>query len=153
MRLDEEIKATATDRLAADEATLRDKLVEGLFTELPSVLHASFIDLLTGSVLSRKVRGTSAIAVSLLAARLPNLAMYLAEVANAEQDEVEMIEMSTSRASILVAMVPGAQEAVAVIAGKAQPAVLIRAALTRAVRGYATRLHPTRGVNLVVGPS
>jgi hypothetical protein len=44
-----------------------------------------------------------------------------------------------------VAIVPEAQEAIAVLAERSQPTALIGAALSRAVRGYSARLHPARG--------
>ena len=59
-------------------------------------------------------------------------------------DEVELLEVTTERIALLVATVPEAAEAVGVIAEKAQPTELIAAALSRIVRGYAARLSPAR---------
>jgi phosphoserine phosphatase len=101
---------------------------------------------MTGAIFARKGRGTSVIRVGLLAEKVPSLTMYLRELVSTEDDDsVELIELSTERLSTLVAVVPEAQEAIAILADKSQPTALISAALGRAVRSYAARLHPSRG--------
>jgi hypothetical protein len=102
--------------------------------------------LLAGTILARMGRGTSAIRVGLLAEKVPSVTIYLRDlVATEDADQVELIEVSTERVATLIAIVPEAQEGIAVIADKAQPTTLIGAALSRLVRSYAARLHPARG--------
>ncbi len=110
------------------------------------MVQAFIFDLMTGVILARKGRGTSAIRVGLLAEKVPAFTMYLRDlVATEDSDQVELIELSTERVATLVAIVPEAQEAFAVLADKAQPTALVAAALSRTVRSYAARLHPARG--------
>ena len=82
---------------------------------------------MTGVILARKGRGTSAIRVGLLAEKVPSITIYLRDlVATEDEDQVELIELSTERVATLVAIVPEAQEAIAVLADKAQPTALDR---------------------------
>ena len=135
-----------TDQVAAEEASLRHKVLEELQAQVPSLVQTFIFDLMTGLILARRGRGTSAIRVGLLAEKVPSLTMYLWDlVATEDEDQVELIELSTERVATLVAIVPEAQEAIAVLADKAQPTALIGAALSRSVRAYAARLHPARG--------
>jgi phosphoserine phosphatase len=132
--------------VAAEETALRHQVLEELSNQVPSMIQAFVFDLMTGAVLARKGRGTSAIRVGLLAEKVPSLTIYLRDlVATEDADEVELIEVSTARVATLVAIVSEAQEAIAVLADKAQPTALISAALSRVVRSYASRLHPSRG--------
>lgn len=143
----EEGATPATDQLAAEETTLRTQVLEELNSQVPALIQAFIFDLMTGSILARKGRGTSAIRVGLLAEKVPSLTLYLRDIVTTEdQDEVELIELSTERVSTLVAIVPEALEAIAVLSDKSQPTALIGAALSRSVRGYAARLHPARGI-------
>jgi hypothetical protein len=135
-----------TDQVAAEETALRHQILEDLGAQVPSLVQAFIFDLMTGVILARKGRGTSAIRVGLLAEKVPSLTMYLRDlVATEDEDQVELIELSTERVATLVAIVPEAQEAIALLADKAQPTALIGAALSRVVRSYAARLHPARG--------
>jgi hypothetical protein len=138
--------ASASDQVAAEESVLRSHALDQLVAEVPALIQAFIFDLFTGSVLVRRGRGTSAIRVGLLAEKVPALTLYLRDLVAAEaEDQVELLEFSTTRAAALVAIVPEAQEAIAVIADRAQPTALIGAALSRAVRVYAAGLHPARG--------
>jgi len=142
----EETNLSATDQVAAEETTLRNHVLEELERQIPAMVQGFVFDLLTGSILARKGRGTSALRVGLLAEKVPALTMYVSDlVATEDQDQVELLELSTERVAALVAIVPEAQEAIAVLAERSQPTALIGAALSRAVRGYAARLHPARG--------
>jgi len=135
-----------TDEVAAEETALRNQLLEELSALVPSLVQAFIFDLMTGVILARKGRGTSAIRVGLLAEKVPSITIYLRDlVATEDEDQVELIELSTERVATLVAIVPEAQEAIAVLADKAQPTALIGAALSRVVQTYAARLHPARG--------
>jgi hypothetical protein len=136
----------ATDQIAAEETSLRAQVLEELSAQVPAMIQSFIFDLMTGAILARKGRGTSAIRVGLLAEKVPSLTLYLRDlVATEDADQVELVEVSTERVATLIAIVPEAQEAIAVLADKAQPTALIGAALSRCVRSYATRLHPARG--------
>lgn len=142
----EEAAPPPTDQVAAEEIALRAQVLDELAVQVPSLIQAFIFDLMTGAILSRKGRGTSAIRVGLLAEKVPSLTMYLRDlVATEDEDTIELVELSTERVSTLVAIVPEAQEAIAVLADKSQPTTLIGAALSRSVRSYAARLHPARG--------
>jgi hypothetical protein len=65
------------------------------------------------------------------------------------EEPLEFLELVTGSLSILVGVVPGAEEAIAVLADRSQPTSLIRPALTQAVRTYAAHLHPSRSKVLV----
>jgi len=142
----DDITPPPTDQIAAEESVLRTQILDELSAQVPALIQAFIFDLLTGSILARKGRGTSAIRVGLLAEKVPSVTLYLRDLVSTEDDdEVELIEVATSRVTMLIAIVPEAQEAIALLADKAQPTALIAAALSRCVRAYASRLHPARG--------
>jgi hypothetical protein len=144
----------ASDQVAAEEAALRSQVLEELAVQVPALVQAFIFDLMTGTILARRGRGTSLLRVGLLAEKVPALTTYVCNlVATEDQDQVELMELSTERVAALVAIVPEAMEAIAVLAERAQPTALIGAALSRAVRGYASRLHPSRGTVGAVGGS
>jgi hypothetical protein len=131
-------QAPQTDQLAAEETALRNQVLEGLESQLPSLVQAFMFDLMTGAILARRGRGTSSLRTGLLAEKVPRLIMYLRDlVAAGQEDEIELIEVSTNRIAILVAVAPQVQEAIAVLAEKSQPTSLVAAALSRCVRSYA----------------
>ena len=135
------------EALTSEEVTLRQKVLDELTAELPAVVLAFMFDLLTGAVYARKTgKSASALRVGLLAEKVPALTRYVRELVSMEnEDEVELLEVTTERIALLVATVPGAAEAVGVLAEKGQPTELIGAALSRVVRSYAARLNPARG--------
>jgi hypothetical protein len=137
----------APDKIAAEEAELRTVILEELASQIPALIQAFVFDLLTGAILARKGRGgTSAIRVGLLAEKVPSLAVYVRDLVAAEDDDnVEMIELSTTKVSAIVGIVAEAMEGIAVLADKSQPTALVGAILGRAARSYAARLHPARG--------
>jgi hypothetical protein len=142
----EETKQVPTDQVALEESSLRKQVLDELSAQVPSLIQAFMFDLMTGAVLARKGRGTSVIRVGLLAEKVPALTLYLRNLVMTEdQDEVELIEFSTERVATLIAIAPEALEAIALLADKSQPTALVAAALSRAVRGYGARLHPSRG--------
>jgi hypothetical protein len=145
-RRDEAAAAPPTDQVAAEEATVRNEILDELQAELPATVQTFFFDLMTGVILARSGRGITALRVGLLCEKVPFFTLYLRDlVAAEEEDQVEAIELSTGRVVTLVGIVPEAQEAIAVVADRAQPTALIAAALHRAVRAYVARLHPARG--------
>ena len=127
---------------------LRGQALEELCAELPSVTQAFLFDLLTGQILARRGgKGSSLLRVGLLAERIPGLCVFLRDLVAAEdRDEVEVFEMTTSRLSLVVAIVPQTQEGIAAVADRAQPTALIEATLLRTVRTYATRVANRLGV-------
>jgi hypothetical protein len=135
------------ERLTSEEIALRQKILEELGAALPAVVLVFMFDLLTGAVYLRKAgKGGSALRVGLLAEKVPALTRYVRELVSLEnEDEVEMLEVTTERIALLVATVPEAAEAVAVVAEKAQPTQFIAATLHRVVRSYAAQLNPARG--------
>lgn len=136
-----------SEALSSEEVNLRQKVLDELAAELPAVVLAFMFDLLTGAVYARKSgKSASALRVGLLAEKVPALTRYVRELVSIEnEDEVELLEVTTERIALLVATVPDAAEAVGVVAEKAQPTELIAAALSRIVRSYAARLNPARG--------
>jgi hypothetical protein len=90
--------------------------------------------------------GTADIRVSPLAEQVPGLSLYLRNLMRVDETEepLEVLELVTGSLSILVGVVPGAEEAIAVLADRSQPTSLIRPALTQAVRNYSAQLHPSR---------
>ncbi len=148
-RLDRrEDQLPASEQLASEEMALRGQALEELCAELPSVTQAFLFDLLTGQILARRGgKGSSVLRVGLLAERIPGLSVYLRDLVSAEdRDEVEVFEMTTSRLSLVVAIVPQTQEGIAAVADRAQPTALIEATLLRTMRTYATRVANRLGV-------
>ena len=135
------------EALTSEEVSLRQKVLDELAAELPAVVLVFIFDLLTGAVYARKTgKSASALRVGLFAEKVPALTRYVRELVSIEnEDEVELLEVTTERIALLVATVPEAAEAVGVLAEKAQPTALIGAALSRVVRSYASRLNPARG--------
>ena len=124
---------------------LRAEALEELCAELPSVTQAFLFDLLTGSVLARRGGRGSGVRGGLLADKVPGFTLYLRDLASAEDDdEIEIIEVSTAKIAVMVAVVPEVQEAIALMCEKSQPTALLGANLARVVRAYASRLGPIR---------
>jgi altronate dehydratase len=135
----------STEQLVSEEMSNRNKALDDLENELPSLLQAVFFDLMTGTIFARRMRGTQALRVSLLAERLPSLAVFIRDLAIAEdEDRVESIEIATERVAGVLAVVDQTQEGIAVLAEKSQPLASIHAALNRCVRDYVSRLRPVR---------
>ncbi len=138
--------ALGTDQIAAEEAATREEVLEGLSLQVPALLQAFIFDLMTGAVLARTGRGTADIRVGPVADRVPALSLHVRNLMRAVEDDepLESLELVTGSLSILVEVVPEAQEAIAVLSDRAQPTTLIGPALSQAVRAYASRLHPSR---------
>jgi hypothetical protein len=141
-----EEESAPTAQLASEEAALRQEVLDELAAEVPALLQGVIFDLLTGAVFVRTGRGAADIRVGPLAELVPTLTRQIREqVEEAEEaDAIEQIELSTERMFVIVAIVPEAQEAIAILADRAQPVALLEAALSRAVRGYAARLPSRR---------
>jgi hypothetical protein len=139
-------------QVLSEEMSLRREVLEALEAEVPGVRQCLLIDLMTGVVLLRGGRGSADLNVTPLAEMLPALVMELRAQVEAAPgaDSLEFLELSTERATILVAVVSEAQEALALLADRVQPIALLTAALTRAVRSYRERLAPARRKGVAV---
>ncbi len=137
-RRDEEA-ALPTDQIAAEEMQLRQQALGDLGVEVPGLLQAFVFDLMTGAVLCRAGRGAGDIRVGSLGEQMPALTIYIRDGVLGGEDEnaLEHFLLSTAQFSVLVSVVPEAQEAIGVVVDRAQPAPLISAALTRVARSYA----------------
>jgi hypothetical protein len=84
--------------------------------------------------------------VRALAEQVPGLVIDLRDrtVWTDDDEGLEFLEVQTPKVSILVGIIPEAQEAVCVLGDRSQPTLLIEAALSQTVRTYAARLHPSR---------
>jgi hypothetical protein len=72
--------------------------------------------------------------------RIPVVARMVRDAVAAEQrDEVELLELSTTRAEMAIALVPSTLEGVGLLADRSQPTAQVSAVLMRLVRGYAAR--------------
>jgi hypothetical protein len=137
--------ATPAELLVTEETTLRNQVLEELCAQLPAVAQAFLFDLMTGSVLARRGGRGAGVRGGLLADKVPGFTLYLRDLASADDDdEIEIIEVSTGKMAVMVAVVPEVQEAIALMCEKSQPTALLGANLARAVRAYAARLAPIR---------
>jgi hypothetical protein len=145
-RLERPEEEAAVDLIAMEEMGLRREVLAGLLEQVPSVLQVFFFDLLTGAVYAREGRGAADVRVGPLAEKVPELTRDLrARTQGPSDDEgLEFLELATQKVSVLVAVVPEALEAIAILADRSQPTSLIGAALAQAVATYAARLHPSR---------
>lgn len=135
----------ASPDTSAPEAELRRAVLAELQTDLPSSLQSLVFDLATGVVLARHVRGPDALKAALFTEKIAPLTLHIRErLAVEERDDVEVIEVSTHHVATVVAIVPDALEAIAVMADKAQPSVMLAGALTRAAASYGRRLRALR---------
>ncbi len=136
----------AAEQIVAEETAQRLQLMEDIYQQVPALVQVFLFDLLTGSVLARKGRGTTQVKIGMLAEKVPAMALYLRDlVATDDDDRMEEVEIGASRVTVVVAVVEETQEAVALFADKSQPTSLISGAVQRAIRAYAARLQ-ARGV-------
>jgi hypothetical protein len=143
--------ATPAEQLVTEEQALRNTVLEELCTQLPSVAQAFLFDLMTGSILARRGGRGGGLRVGLLAEKVPSFMLFLRDlVATEDEDQVELLEVSTERMVVMVGIVPEAQEAIALLCEKSQPTALLGANLSRAIRGYAARLAPIRPADVTL---
>jgi hypothetical protein len=144
-RLERRDLETATEEeIVLDELQFRKEALDELASQVPSLIQAFVFDLLTGTVYDRRGRGSFALKTGLLAEKVPSLMRHVREIVALEDDEIEILHLSTSRVLVLVAVVPSVQEALAVVAEKSQPTALVESTLRRLARAYASRLDPAR---------
>jgi hypothetical protein len=135
----------SAETLAAEETRERHQVLDDLESQLPAVTQVFVFDLLTGAVLAQRSKGAAALRASLVAVKLPVIATQLRLLVQAEPgDELELLELSTSHADVVMAAVPEVQEAIGLVADKAQPTAHVRAVLVRVARSYAARCRESR---------
>jgi hypothetical protein len=146
-RLEKRTASVPVEQIAREEGELRADLIEHLVRQLPSVLQAFVFDLMTGSVYLRRGRGAADVQVAPLARQVPVIAAQLRQqvAISGSLYALESFELVTAGLAVHVAIVPEAQEAIAVLSDRSQPATLIESTLAQAARAYAARLHPARG--------
>jgi hypothetical protein len=134
-----------TDQLVAEEKANRQQLLDDLHEEIPALMHALVFDLMTGAILTRKMRGTDSLRVALLAEKLPSFVLFLRDLVAAQDgDRMDCVDLSTQRVVSIVEVVPETHEGVGVIADKSQPTALVESILGRAVRRYVGRMRPAQ---------
>lgn len=139
-----DLETAPAEVVVADEVQFRNELLDELVAQVPALIQASIFDLLTGSVYARRGRGSFALKTGLLAEKVPALMRYVRDIVTMEDDEIEVLHLSTARVAVVVAVVPSVQEALAVLAENSQPTALIDSTLRRLARSYASRLDPAR---------
>jgi hypothetical protein len=124
----------------------RRAALDELRAEVPALRQAMVVDLLTGVVLGRVGRTAADFDVAGLAEMLPGLLREVrVQVEGPEGTEnLEFVEVSTERVSILVTVASETQEALALLADRSQPVALVTATLLRVARAYAERVVPSR---------
>lgn len=130
------------------DAQLRADLLRDVDEQVASMVQALLCDLVTGTVLARRIRGTGAIGSLQLAERLPDLALQLRAAHVIDGNDTELVEIEGARTSTVVVFVSERLEAVMVIADNRQPTAQIATILRRLVRDYivrARRLKRTAG--------
>ncbi len=140
-RPDPRAPEAVTEDMAARRAAL-----DVLLAEVPGLRQALVVDLLTGVVLGRVGRTSADLDVAGLAEMLPGLLREVRQRVEGPDgaENLEFVEVSTERVSILVTVVSETQEALALLADRSQPVALVTAALLRVTRSYAERVAPAR---------
>jgi hypothetical protein len=145
-RLDGAENALGSATVVEAETRVRADLLKDIDAELPSMLQALVCDLMTGSVLARRIRGSGAIASLQLADRLPGLAMQLRGAHVADGNDVDVVEIEGLQTSTVVVFLADWHEAVAVIADTRQPTAQVAHVARRLVRGYVALARKVRRV-------
>ncbi len=132
--------------LPHEAAALGAQVLGEMLGQFPSLLHAILFELTTGAVLARVGPGAADPGLEALTRRIPAFTTFLRNQTGGpgEEDGLDYIELSMARVSVLVAMVPEALEAVAVVSDRTQPIPLAGAALRQAAADYAGRLRVLR---------
>ena len=132
--------------LPHEAAALGAQVLGELLAQFPSLLHALLFELTTGAVLARVGPGAADPALESVTRRIPALTTFLYNQTGGPggEDGLDYIELTMARFSVLVAMVPEALEAVAVVSDRTQPIPLAGAALRQAAIDYAGRLRALR---------
>lgn len=139
--------AAAADVLVGEETQVRRKALDDLIKALPSVAEALVFDLITGAVLARRSRESSARRAGLVAEKLPALTQHLRELFGSEdQDPVEKLLVGTEGLDVVVVLVSETLEGVALVLDRAQPTAIVEAAVARIRKGYVARMRELAGI-------
>src|SRR5262249_16202217 len=75
----------STGMVAAEENVLRNQILDEIYALIPALIQTFIFDLMTGAVLARKGRGSSAaLRVGLIAEKVPSFTIYLRSLVAAE---------------------------------------------------------------------
>lgn len=119
------------------ESALRTDLLKAIDRDVPAMVQALVFDLMTGVVLTRRIRGTSALRAALMAEKIPQLMLHARTMVTSEnEDDLQMMELETDRVIASIAVIGATQEAVAIIADRAQPTAQVSGMLGRHARAY-----------------
>jgi hypothetical protein len=139
------------EKTGGDPQGARAALLASLDQQIPSMSEAAVFDLLTGAILARRLRGAVAFGSALLTEKIPGLALYCrALIASTRDDEVELLELSTSGLLMVVAAVARAQEGIAVVADRSQPTSHVSAIVARAAAEYGQPRYGVGGASAAV---
>jgi hypothetical protein len=123
---------------ADHDSALRTDLLRSIDRDVPAMVQALVFDLMTGLVLTRRIRGTSALRAALMAEKIPQLMLHARTMVTSEnEDDLQTMELETERVIASVAIVGVTQEAVAIIADRSQATAQISLILARHARAYA----------------
>jgi len=139
-------RASPADPTPREEAALGEEVLADLAAHVPSLLHSFLFELTTGAVLARGGAGPAGPEIESLVQRVPSLTTFVHNQVRGpgEEDGLEYLELCTGRGSVLVAVVPEALEAIAVVVDRTEPVALAGSALGQAVAGYGARLARLR---------
>ena len=119
-----------------DDQALRAALLADLDHQIPAMIEAALFDLLTGVMLARHARGAAAFGSALLAEKIPGLALYCRDlVSSTREDEIELLELTTSGLLVVVGVVARSHDAIAVVTDRSQPASQVSAIVARVAAG------------------
>jgi hypothetical protein len=135
-RLDGAGPALGASTVVDAETRIRADLLKDIDSGLPSMVQALVCDLMTGTVLARRIRGAAAIAAMQLVDRLPGLAMQLRSAHVADGNDIEVVEIEGLRTSSVIVYIADHYEAVAVVADNRQPTAQVATVVRRLVRDY-----------------
>jgi hypothetical protein len=144
-RLDRQGPVEAEEAAPREDAALGEQVLSELALRIP-LIQCFLFELTTGGVLARVGMALTDTELDSLAQRIPSVTTFLRNQTRGpgEEDGLQYVELSTSRFSVLVAIVAEALEAIAVVADRTQPIPLVGSALSQAAAEYAARLHAQR---------
>lgn len=143
-RLDRQ--GAADDPVPREEAALGEQVLADLVGQVPGLLQCFLFEMTTGAVLARVGPALPEAELDSLVQRIPPVTTFLRNQTwgLGDEDRLDYIELSTPRASVLVAIIPEALEAIAVVVDRSEPVAPAASALRQAAAEYASRLRPLR---------
>jgi len=128
------------------ESQLRSELLRDLDEQVPAMVQALVFDLMTRAILTRRIRGTSALASMQLADRIPDFTAPIREAHAADGDDIDFVRIEAGQSATLIALVHRTAECVALVIDKAQPAGQVLETLRRRIEAYAVQAAAARGL-------